>query len=178
MATEDGLASTTFTVSDNDLMLQDAKTALATLDPPKVLGNSAFGPLRLRAVLPDGVYGNWQPLATLVRLPVLKSFTCPGGPAPCTLTGDNLFLLDSVATDPKFTQPVQIPDGFAGNTLQVPPGGPQLYLKLRDDPSVVNTVNLPPSAVTNRPPQPPPAPRPAPTEKAAAVSAASAGPHR
>jgi hypothetical protein len=153
VATEDGLASTTFTIADNDLTLQDTKTALATLDPAKVLGNSAFGPLRMRAVLGDGtqyIYGDWQPLVTLVRLPVLKSFTCAPNASnaaaaspTCTLSGDNLFLLDSVSTDPTFAKAVQVPDGFAASTLAVPQGGAELYLKLRDDPSVVNTVVLP-----------------------------------
>jgi hypothetical protein len=173
VATEDGLASTTFTIADNDLTLQDTKTALATLDPAKVLGNSAFGPLRMRAVLGDGtqfIYGDWQPLVTLVRLPVLKSFTCPpSSPAAappaaptCTLSGENLFLLDSVSTDPTFAKPVQVPDGFAASTLTIPQGGQLLYLKLRDDPSVVNTVALPAGTAAKT--------APAPAEKAASAA--------
>ena len=44
---------------------------MATLDPLKSFGPSAFGPLRFRAV--DGnLKGDWQPLATLVRLPVTE----------------------------------------------------------------------------------------------------------
>ncbi len=148
IATEDGLASTTFTIDGGELTLQDARTAIATLDPAKQLGNSAFGPLRFRAVLADGTAGDWQPLAILVRLPVLKSFVCPppssGKDAQsCTLSGDNLFLLDSVAPEEHFSHAVSVPEGFAGTTFQLPPAGPTLYLKLRDDPSVVNTVALP-----------------------------------
>jgi len=64
---------------------------------------------------------------------------------PCTLTGTNLFLLDAVASDVNFSQGMQVPDGFAGSALQVPhPSGASLYVKLRDDPSAVNTVVLPP----------------------------------
>jgi hypothetical protein len=53
-------------------------------------------------------------------------------------------LIESVAADPQFTHPVLVPDGFAGKTLSVPrPTGTLLYLKLRDDPSVVDTAVLP-----------------------------------
>ena len=37
----------------------------------KALGTSAFGPLRYRMVS-SGVAGDWRPLATVVRLPVLR----------------------------------------------------------------------------------------------------------
>jgi hypothetical protein len=43
----------------------------------KAFGPSASGPLRLRAVAPDGTAGDWLPLATLVRLPTLTALTCP-----------------------------------------------------------------------------------------------------
>ncbi len=59
----------------------------------------------------------------------------------CTLTGTNLFLIDSVASDAQFSHSISVPDGFASTTLNVPrPAGGQLYLKLRDDPSVANTI--------------------------------------
>ena len=45
--------------------------AVATFDPTKAFGFSAFGPLKFRLVN-KGVAGDWQPLVTLVRLPVLK----------------------------------------------------------------------------------------------------------
>jgi hypothetical protein len=68
------------------------------------------------------------------------------------LSGANLFLVDSVASDPQFDHPVEVPDGFPGYVLPVPhPAGGQLYLKLRDDPSVVNQVTL---AAENLPPPP------------------------
>jgi hypothetical protein len=78
------------------------------------------------------------------------------------LVGGNLFLLDSVSRDAKFTQPTPIPDGFTDPTLLIPhPTDGQLYIKLRDDPSVVSiavlTVRTRPSALTAPTPGPVPA---------------------
>jgi hypothetical protein len=145
VATEDGSFHTTLSMADGSLTLQDAKTALVTIDPAKSFGPSAFGPLRFRPVGANGIAGDWQPLATLVRLPVLDTLQCAKGTSqPCTLTGENLFLINSVAADPSFAQGMQVPDGFAGNALQVPhPVGGSLYVKLRDDPAAVNTVIVP-----------------------------------
>ncbi len=61
---------------DGNLTLQDSKTVFATLDPMKLLGPSAFGPLKFRPVSADGVEGDWQPLASLVRMPELKEVRC------------------------------------------------------------------------------------------------------
>ena len=49
VATEDGSYSTMLSMGEGTLTLQDAKTALATLNPAKAFGTSAFGPLRFRA---------------------------------------------------------------------------------------------------------------------------------
>jgi len=39
---------------------------------------------------------------------------------------------------------VQVPEGFFDNALSIPPPSDKvLYLKLRDDPSVVNTATVP-----------------------------------
>jgi hypothetical protein len=145
VATADGAYSTTLNMGDGTLVLQDAKTALATLDPSKAFGSSAFGPLQFRVIDGTGAQGDWQPLVTLVRLPTLQGLQCPpAADQPCSLTGSGLFLLDSVSTDAQFTHPVQVPDGFPGNVLSVPhPEGQGLYVKLRDDPAVVNVVTLP-----------------------------------
>ena len=92
----------------------------------------------------NGVASDWQPLATLVRLPVFKDLQCPANSAlACKLSGSNLFLVDSVSSDPQFSHPVQVPDGFPGYALPVPhPTDGQLYVKLRDDPSVVHSATL------------------------------------
>lgn len=131
--------------SDGNLILQDSQTALAVLDPVKNFGPSAFGPLRFRPVDTDGAEGDWQTLATLVRIPTLKEIRCPDAPdKQCSLSGSNLFLIDSVASDPQFTKSVSVPVGYANSTLSVPrPNGTLLYIKLRDDPSTVDSLILP-----------------------------------
>ncbi len=69
--------------------------------------------------------------------------------AQCTLNGSSLFLIDSIASDPQFTHSVSVPDGYTNPTLAVPrPATGELYLRLRDDPTVANTIVVPPSAAT------------------------------
>ena len=152
VATEDEAFTTTLSLDNGRMTLENAKVALATLDPAKAFGGSAFGPLKFR-VIENGTAGDWQPLATLVRLPELHDLKCPSGATEqCRLSGANLFLVDSVASDPQFVNPVEVPDGFPGYVLPVPhPAGGELYLKLRDDPSVVNQVTL---AAETLPPPP------------------------
>ena len=145
VATADESFDVSLSISSGHLVLQDAETVLATLDPAKSFGPSAFGALQFRPVSEDGAKGDWQPLARLVRIPSLKEVQCPDSPdKPCTLSGTNLFLIDSVASDAQFMHSMPVPLGFAGSTLTVPrPNGTLLYIKLRDDPSTVNTVVLP-----------------------------------
>jgi hypothetical protein len=143
VATEDETFSTTLSIANRTLMLADTKVAVATLDPAKAFGFSAFGPLKFRPVA-EGVPGDWQPLATLVRLPALKELNCPPEvDRPCKLSGANLFLVASVSGDAEFKQFVDVPEGFPGRALPVPhPRNGKLFLKLRDDPSVTNSVSL------------------------------------
>ena len=132
-------------LADGNLVLQDPQTVLAMVNPLKSLGPSAFGPLRFRPVNSDGAGGDWQPLANVVRVPSLKEIRCPDNPdKQCTLAGTNLFLIDSVDSDPHFAHAVSVPIGFADSNLRVPrPNGTLLYLKLRDDPTAVNVAVLP-----------------------------------
>ena len=143
VATIDESFTTTLNLSNGGMTLENSRVAVATLNPEKAFGSSAFGPLQYR-VKAQGVTGDWQPLATLVRLPVLKDIVCPAAEElACKLTGTNLFLIDSVSSDPQFTHPVQVPDGFLGYALPVPhPVGSSFYVKLRDDPSVINPASL------------------------------------
>jgi hypothetical protein len=146
VATNDGSYSTMLTLASG-LTLQDAHTALATLDPAKAFGTSAFGPLQFRVVTEKGVKGDWQPLATLVRLPRFQSLQCgDDAAAECKLKGADLFLVAAIAQNQQFVNPMQVPDGFPGRVLPVPhpQDGGELYVKLRDDPSVVNVVTLTP----------------------------------
>ncbi len=143
VAAIDGSFTTTLNLSNGGMTLENSRVAVATLNPEKAFGSSAFGALQYR-VKAQGVTGDWQPLATLVRLPVLKDIVCPAAAElACKLTGTNLFLIDSVSSDPQFTHPVQVPDGFLGYALPVPhPVGSSFYVKLRDDPSVINPATL------------------------------------
>lgn len=145
VSTVDGSSDVLLSVADGNLVLQDSESALAIFDPLKNFGPSAFGPLQFRAVAEDGTKGDWQPLANLVRIPSLKDVHCPAAPdKQCTLAGSNLFLLDSVSSDPQFKDVSPVPAGYAGSTISVPrPNGTLLYIKLRDDPSVVASVALP-----------------------------------
>jgi hypothetical protein len=145
VASADGFFHTVLSLADKNLSLQDSQTAVAVLEPLKSFGDSAFGSLQFRPVAADGSAGDWQPLAHLVRLPHLTEARCPDDPEKqCTLSGDNLYLIDSVASDREFTKAVTVPSGFAETSLTVPrPIGTVLYIKLRDDPITVNTAALP-----------------------------------
>jgi len=146
VASNDSSFSTVLRVGEGGIVLQDSKTALVTLDPTKAFGGSAFGPLRFRPIGGDGTQGDWQPLATLVRVPQLKELKCAEGAAVCTLVGTDLFLLDQVGVDAQLANAVTVPEGFGESTLSVPRPNGTLYLKLRDDPAVVNTAVLPVTA--------------------------------
>jgi len=211
VATEDESFHVLLSEKDGNLTLQDSKTVFAVLDPMKLLGPSAFGPLKFRPVSADGVEGDWQPLANLVRMPDLKAVRCtpvaaktaenapvaekassaeersqasttpakraeeenssisetgtgrpstaensgtpdtaaapeqrPAAEKECTLSGDKLFLLNAVSSDPDFTSSVTVPDGFVEAALTIPaPKGKALYIKLRDDPATVDTAVVP-----------------------------------
>jgi hypothetical protein len=145
VASADGLFHTALSLADRNLSLQDLQTAVAVLDPLKIFGDSAFGSLQFRPVTADGTAGDWQPLAHLVRVPHLKEVRCPDDPEKqCILSGDLLYLIDSIASDRGFTNAVSVPSGFADASLSVPrPIATILYLKLRDDPTAINTAALP-----------------------------------
>ncbi len=151
VATADESLHTTLSIANGRLVLEDAKTVVATLDPQKDLGGSAFGALKFRPVSSEGVGGDWQPLAQLVRLPVLSQLKCVKAQLKqCTLTGSNLFLIESIASDAAFVNSTSVPEGYADLTLTVPhPEATRtLYLKLRDDPGVINTAQAQPATET------------------------------
>jgi hypothetical protein len=145
VATADESFRVLLSFKDGNLTMQDAKTVLAVLEPMKLLGPSAFGPLKIRPVSGDGINGDWQPLVNLVRIPMLKAVRCVPEPEnQCTLSGDKLFLLDSVSADADFVESVRVPEGFVEDALALPPPkGKTLYIKLRDDPATIDTVALP-----------------------------------
>jgi hypothetical protein len=139
----DPSSTTSLNVGNGGMTLENSHVAVVTFNPAKAFGSSVFGPLQFR-VNDKGVTGDWQPLADLVRLPALNDIKCPAAPElACKLSGSNLFLIDSVASDREFLTPVQVPDGFLGSALPVPhPTSGPLYVKLRDDPTVINPSTL------------------------------------
>lgn len=149
VATGDESVKTTLTFANGGLTLVDRNVAVATMDPSKAFGPSAFGPLRFR-VVSSGVAGEWQPLAVLVRLPVLEALECPANPEfACKLSGSRLFLIHSLSIDPQFERPVQVPEGFTGGALPIPhPSEGRIYVKLRDNPSTVDTASLRPQTAS------------------------------
>lgn len=145
VATADESFRVLLTFNDGNLTLQDAKTVFAVLDPMKLLGPSAFGPLKFRPVTGDGTEGDWQALVNLVRIPELAGIRClPAPEKQCTLVGDKLFLLDSVSSDAGFVNSVTVPEGFVEGALPIPPlKAKTLYIRLRDDPTTVDMAVLP-----------------------------------
>jgi hypothetical protein len=147
VASTDDSLHTTLSIASGTLVLQNKHTVLATLEPLKVFGTSAFGPLHIRAVAPDGTTGEWIPLATLVRLPTLTDLHCPAHAKqqPCTLDGSDLYLVDSFSIDPAFTAPIAVPEGFVGSNITIPHPGSDanFYVRLRDDPATTDMVSLP-----------------------------------
>ncbi len=165
VSSDDESFSATLTRDNAGLVFADPLVAVAKLDPATAFGPSAFGALKFR-VATGSATSDWQRLAILVRLPVLTDLACPSNPdLACKLSGSNLFLVDSVASTAQFDHPVQVPDGFPGDALPVPaPVGGQLYVKLRDDPQVINSARLTARQLPPPAPSPPPAAPPAPPQ--------------
>jgi hypothetical protein len=182
VSTANNAVHTKLSLADNTLVLQDANTAVAHLDPLKAFGQSAFGRLAIRPVQADGTTGEWIGIGTLVRTPKITGIKCTDANAPtCTLNGDNLFLAQSFAAGKDFAKPTDVPTGFAEATFNVPTptDGTTLYLKLRDDPSNIATVTLPnPLQKSAQPTKPEPAAHatPAATPAPSAAPSATAAP--
>jgi cell division septation protein DedD len=144
LAAADGSFNTELSLADGGLMLEDASTAMAHLEPLKRFGASAFGPVRVRVIAGNGATGDWMPLGTLVRLPGFTELRCPRAASkPCMLAGSNMFLAASISTTPDFNDPVEVPPDFTGMQLAIPhPTNGVIYLKLRDDPATVQTLTM------------------------------------
>jgi hypothetical protein len=141
IAAASGGESARLTVS-NGLTFVDDHVLIASLQPAKLLGPSAFGALRARIVR-DGAESDWLPVGTLVRLPTLSQLQCPAAPAEnCTLSGEGLFLIDSLSATAGFEHPQAVPAGYASGTVQVPrpADGGTLYFRLHDAPDVINKI--------------------------------------
>jgi hypothetical protein len=143
VATADESMVASLSLANGGLALENSRVAVATLTPLKAFGASSYGPLKYR-VNAKGAASDWQPLATLVRLPRLKTLECPAtSEVACKLSGSDLYLIDSVAAAADFGKPVIVPEGFLGTSIPVPhPSSGTLYLKLRDAPQVINPTTL------------------------------------
>ncbi len=175
VATAGEALKTKLALADNTLVLQDEHTAVATLDPLKAFGQSAFGKLQMRPVAADGTTGEWTPLGVLVRAPAISSVDCSDKAAGmCTVTGKNLFLVQTFGNAKDFAKKTDTPTGFADSSIKVPAptDGATLYLKLRDDAGNLASISLP---TTPSAPQAPAAPTaPSTPQATSAPSAPSA----
>jgi hypothetical protein len=160
VATANEGVKTTLSIAENNLVLQDDHTAVATLNPLKEFGQSAFGPLAMRPVAADGSTGDWTRLGILVRTPEISEVKCTtADAATCAVDGKNLFLVQSFGAGKDFAKSADVPSGFAQSEFAVPTpaDGATLYLKLRDDPAAAATVKLPtPINSASAPAQPKP----------------------
>jgi hypothetical protein len=146
VATANNALHTKLSLAGNNLVLQDDQTAVATLDPLKAFGQSAFGRLAMRPVAADGTTGDWIGLGTLVRTPTITAIHCSTLTAPtCSIDGSNFFLVQSFSAAKDFAKPTDVPTGFADASFDVPTptDGATLFLKLRDDPKGTAMVTLP-----------------------------------
>ena len=173
LAAVDGSFHTVLSLTDGSLMLEDTSTAMASLAPLARFGLSAFGPVAVRVISDEGIPGDWITLGTLVRLPTFKDLRCPrAANKPCMLTGANLFLVSLIAATPDLSNATDVPQDFTGTQLNVPhPVNGTLSLRLRDDPTTVQTLTLPVTP-TSPPtgPQTPTPPQPAATTPAPPVA--------
>jgi len=193
VAADDGSFRTMLSLSDGSLILEDARTALGTIDPLQRFGPSAFGPIKLRVVGANGITGEWIELGTLVRVPVFKELRCGHAAAKsCVLAGSNLFLLTAISASQNLDSSSEVPLEFTGTQLAVPhPANGNLYIKLRDDSTTVHTLTLPVNVTAPAPvlpaapgtvpgngaaaaPPPPPATAPAAAPDASSATAAPA----
>ena len=129
MATTDGSFSAVLGVGTGEVMLQSRKIEWSrwTLEGTRCL--------RLRSAsiqaYRGGRCGRLDALATLVRLPKFTGVDCPAEPdVACSLSGVDLFLVDSVSVDADFAHVTRVPDGFTEPVLRIPhPLQGRLYVK-------------------------------------------------
>ncbi|MGR6329648.1 hypothetical protein ACU5AX_11335 [Sphingomonas sp. XXL09] len=127
--------------------LQDTTTGIVAFVPAETLGTAVHGALQFRIVR-NGEASRWTALGTAVRLPDVQSVACLAtAPAHCTVSGNRLFLIATIAAGTD--GPAQaVPDGFTAGSVDVPlsaramPGS--LTLRLRDAPEATGTVTIPP----------------------------------
>lgn len=148
LSTADGAVHTSLSLSSGQLMLQDDRTAVASVDLDKAFGESAFGELRMRANPGDGTVGDWVTLGKLVRRPHITAVHCTNVDVPtCMIEGSDLFLALAFSTTETFDSAVPVPTGFDGSNYAIPmkqsAHSSTLYVRLRDDPEGFATIRIP-----------------------------------
>ena len=124
VAAADGSFHTVLALADGSLMLEDAKTAMGSVEPLARFGSSAFGPVRLRALSADGVTGDWLPLGTLVRLPGFKELRCPARRGQALHADRNQSLSGrSIAATPEFDNRHRCATGVYRDAVERSPSG-------------------------------------------------------
>ncbi|WP_242116778.1 hypothetical protein [Sphingomonas lacusdianchii] len=113
--------------------------AVTTIAPQSAFGAAAAGALRFRPWR-GGAAGAWQPLGSLVRLPVLSGAACR---ERCTVSGRDLFVVAAIGTTPDMKDATPLPAGFVGGSVEVPAAQDALYLRLHDAPDAVLRVKMP-----------------------------------
>jgi len=117
------------------LTLEDDTTAIAQIDTEKAFDSSTHGLLKFRVSV-DGVEGDWTPVTHLVRFPRIRACDCSTAPnGTCRLQGDNLYLIQTVASDEAFHSAAVIPPGLTTGAVEFPAGDSRTALiRLRDLP--------------------------------------------
>ena len=141
---DDAQSVTNFTTRTG-LIIEDAATAVVRLDTGKLFDPSTHGPLKFR-LSASGADGDWRAVLTLVRTPRIFSYQCDearGG--HCRIEGENLFLIQSIASDENFAFSAEVPVGLTASVLEFPNSGSgAVFLKLRDEPDQIHKVEVPP----------------------------------
>lgn len=141
IATADGRASGIIKAGKG-FDLQDATTGIVAFSPLETLGALAYGPIRFR-VWHDDVASNWTSLATIVRLPDIRSVSCPARDK-CQVAGDRLFLIKSIGAGDQPDAMQQLADGFVAARITTASGRDgRIYLRLRDAPQASATLTVP-----------------------------------
>jgi len=139
----DGGKSYSSVTTHSGLVLEDDQIAVAHLDTGKVFDLSTHGPLLFR-ISTDGDVGEWRPITNIVRYPTIESYGCDlksGG--TCWIRGENLFLIQSLSSDPAFSDCVAIPPGLTASKIEFPAHGAQkVFLRLRDQPAAMLTLDF------------------------------------
>ena len=144
VASADGSLHTMLSLDNATLVLEDPKTVLGKLEPLKSFGPSAFGPIQVRAIAPDGTAGDWIPLTTLVRVPTLTGLDCPVAPAASAA---------SASQSNSVVPPTSAPQSSAADS-QGAPGGAASGASAQqgtDSDAAAGAANIAPQAASGTP---------------------------